>query len=327
MKRNTSASFSSDHESQDFYDSRYESGYMTEWDKNKKDKIFDVISELNLPEKGRALDFGCGNGVLTLVLAQALPNWEICGADLSKSAIENARETIKHCNFIHFSDLEDNAGFDLIFSHHVLEHVLDIDETLDQLDSLLNPDGAMLHILPCGNAGSFEHRMCEKIKGGIQPEQNNRFFFEEEGHLRRLSSSDMTTLLEKRGLKIKNEFYSNHFREAIDRITDSNPRLLIILTSPLKGKGIGNSLSLLYWRILLLPLLLVRLPLQIVRKLQPRKNKSLPVKVIYAICYPYYLLFSPLERAYKRFCAKEWDKKKKDTNGSEMFLYFVKSNA
>ena len=54
----------------EFYDKRYEEGYMEEWDDNKKQKVREVISSLNLPVKGKALDFGCGNGVFTNIIKQ-----------------------------------------------------------------------------------------------------------------------------------------------------------------------------------------------------------------------------------------------------------------
>jgi 2-polyprenyl-3-methyl-5-hydroxy-6-metoxy-1,4-benzoquinol methylase len=54
----------------DLYESRYEHGYSAD----VKDRIFGIIRDLRLPEQGDALDFGCGNGVLTEVIRQALPS-------------------------------------------------------------------------------------------------------------------------------------------------------------------------------------------------------------------------------------------------------------
>jgi predicted TPR repeat methyltransferase len=58
----------------DLYESRYEHGYMENYSADVKDRIFGIIRDLRLPEQGDALDFGCGNGVLTEVIRQALPS-------------------------------------------------------------------------------------------------------------------------------------------------------------------------------------------------------------------------------------------------------------
>jgi trans-aconitate methyltransferase len=89
-----------------FYDDRYAQGYMEEWSEEKKRRIAEVVSALRLPTRGRALDFGCGNGVLTDVLRRALPpGWEVVGTDLSAVALENARSLHPGCTFAeaHFS--------------------------------------------------------------------------------------------------------------------------------------------------------------------------------------------------------------------------------
>lgn len=83
----------------EFYEDRYKQGYMDEWPIEKKRKIFEVIQELPLPAKGEALDFGCGNGVLTEIIRQALPAWKIFGTDLSKKAIDNAKIRYPGCTF------------------------------------------------------------------------------------------------------------------------------------------------------------------------------------------------------------------------------------
>ena len=52
----------------EFYQDRYAQGYMDEWPSEKKQRIFEIIRALQLPDTGEALDFGCGNGVLTEIV-------------------------------------------------------------------------------------------------------------------------------------------------------------------------------------------------------------------------------------------------------------------
>src|SRR4030043_764330 len=57
----------------DFYQKRYAQSYMDEWPIEKKKRVYQLIRDLGLPNVGKAIDFGCGNGVLTNVIKQALP--------------------------------------------------------------------------------------------------------------------------------------------------------------------------------------------------------------------------------------------------------------
>jgi trans-aconitate methyltransferase len=107
-------------ESIDFYESRYEHGYMEEYPDDVKEKILAIIRDLRLPQEGRALDFGCGNGVLTDIIRQALPSWSVFGTDLSRKALANASTRFPKCTFIERDDpsLKSNA-FDFLFSNPV----------------------------------------------------------------------------------------------------------------------------------------------------------------------------------------------------------------
>src|SRR6185369_8157500 len=108
---------------------------------------------------------------------------DVCGVDVSETAVRAAREREPGCRFFELGapDLPRGA-FDLVFSHHVLEHVPDLGAALATIAALASPRGEMLHILPCGNAGSFEERIVALRRGGTDPALENRFFFEDEGH-------------------------------------------------------------------------------------------------------------------------------------------------
>ena len=196
----------------EFYDKRYEQGYMEEWDDLKKNKVREVLLSINLPQKGKALDFGCGNGVFTKIIKEIYPLWDVYGVEISNTAIRNARQKFPDC---HFFGSEESAGykkiFDFIFSHHVIEHIQDMSETFSEINSYLKTNSFQLHILPCGNEGSYEHGICMLKKNGIESEKGNRFFFEEPGHLRRLNANEFLSYERKLGFELKKEFYSNQY--------------------------------------------------------------------------------------------------------------------
>lgn len=164
-----------------FYDERFEHGYMSEWPPWRRRRVGQFVRALGLPPKGRALDFGCGQGVFTRVIYEALPDWEVWGTDLSTVGLREAARRVPQCHFAVGGEIVQHGPFDFVFTHHVLEHVVDLDDTLAFLTSLLTPNGQMLHILPCGNPGSFEHGVCRLRDDGID-EVNGRFFFDENGH-------------------------------------------------------------------------------------------------------------------------------------------------
>src|SRR5262245_50423663 len=202
----------------DFYEQRYTEGYMEEWPKQKTDRVRELIRELPLPDRGSALEFGCGQGVFTKVLAEALPGWIVRGVDVSSVAIEKARTRYPDLSFSLVPDFLDHQ-FDLVFTHHTLEHVEDLYGTLNQIDRFLKPRAFVLHVLPCGNEGSFEEKVAIARPGGIDPERGYRFFYEDEGHLRRLTTGDLICEYKQRGFSLVREYYACQFWGALEWIS------------------------------------------------------------------------------------------------------------
>jgi len=204
-----------------FYEERYKDGYMDEWPEWKKLRIIEIFSELNLPKKGKALDFGCGRGIFTHVLKRALPEWEVTGCDISKVAIEDAELKFPACRFSQISKLhEAKEEFDLIFSHHVLEHVANIKESINDISKLQAPKGIMLHVLPCGNKGSLEHNLANSLPDGVNKELGNRFYFEDTGHMRRLTSGQLDQLFKDENYSSLNSWFANHEFGSLEWMSD-----------------------------------------------------------------------------------------------------------
>jgi len=218
----------------DFYNYRYAQGYMVEWPEYKKNRIIEIISNIELPETGVALDFGCGNGIFTDVLGKVLPiGWKVYGVDISLNAIDNAKYRFPNCIFFLLKDRSFKQNkFDFIFTHHVLEHVDHLENVLKEINKLLKPKSSVLHILPCGNQGSYEYNLCLLHKNGIDVNKHNRFFFEDEGHVRRLTTSQLEYYYNKYNFKLVKQLYSNQHFGAIKWMTDSSLSFLKIITNP-----------------------------------------------------------------------------------------------
>lgn len=307
------------------YESRYQEGYMESWDESKKNKIIEIVKTLNLSEEGSLLDFGSGNGVFTILLKSILPKWKVYGFEISQTALSNAKKSITNCTFFGEEELDNFKGkFDFVFSHHVLEHVQNLEESITLIISLLKEKANQLHILPCGNEGSFEHQICILKLNGIETDKGNRFFFEESGHLRRVTTEEFSELENKFNFKLENQFYSNQYWGAINWITKSSPSFTLKFTSTHNAINKNAAGKLKSIRRKLLPLTILQFPYSKYSEIKSKWNKNLKdyIKLI--------LLFIPgiFSKSIFQFIEKksiqEWHKKIHDKKGSEMFLYFVR---
>jgi SAM-dependent methyltransferase len=307
-----------------FYEERYARGYMEDWPREKKDRVFEVIRSVELPGVGDALDFGCGNGVFTEVLRQALPaGWKVWGCDISETAIQNARARHSGCAFHVAGDpVLRGRRFDFVLSHHVLEHVYDLPAVLGEIAGLAGDSSTMLHILPCGNAGSYEHRLCLLRKDGINPALENRFFFEDEGHVRRLTTDQLDRAFAERGFALAGEYYGNQYHGAVHWITRSNLGLVRALTDPATAATEAARARLDRLRRHLLVLWALRYPVVRVERELRAPHHALRDWAILALALPAYPVSKFVDARVKRRAMREWQSRKTERNGSEMYLIF-----
>jgi trans-aconitate methyltransferase len=305
-----------------FYEERYAQGYMDEWPHHKKQRVYEVIRQLPLPEQGQALDFGCGNGVFTEVIRQALPKWQVFGTDLSKTAVRSAKERYPHCHFFEPEDKNDlPKHFDFLFSHHVIEHVYDVSEVLQQMNEHLKPRASMLHILPCGNPGSLSHTICSLRKDGIDASCGNRFFFEDEGHVRRLTTQELSSECKALEFGLVREFYSGSYHDAIEWITSNNLSFIRILTDSNQAIHSDAKRQLDKIRKKLLTLGVFRAPARNLPKLRAKHKPTFSQYVLMALLLPLYPASKLFENHLIRAARKEWLAQKHESRGGEMSLY------
>jgi SAM-dependent methyltransferase len=299
-----------------FYEERFSRGYMDEWPLGKKQRLIDLLKELSLPECGRGLDFGCGNGVLTTVLKDALPNWTIEGTDVSETAIHQASIRCPQCCF--FVSIDDDVvvePYDFVFTHHVMEHVYDLDRVWTVLVRLLKPTASMLHILPCGNEGSFESQLCKLRVGGINKERGNRFFFEDEGHLRRAT---------RLGFVLRKEFYANQWYGAIDWITAGSLQFTRDVSDTSLALDRPSKRRLSKLRCILLIFGWARFLIAEYDRFQGKRPKRLKHYAFLIGSMPVYLVARWADRLLRRKVSQEWMTQRGRRDGSEMYLYFTR---
>jgi SAM-dependent methyltransferase len=279
---------------------------------------------LNLAKTGFALDFGCGNGVWGAVIKKALPNWKVFGTDISSQAISNAKRRFPHLNFFELTDERQFYGkFDFLFSHHVLEHVFDMNVTFNTIDKFLKPSASMLHILPCGNAGSFENRLGILTKDGID-KQTGRLFYEDLGHIRRLDTRQMNILAAKHGFTLSTAFYSHHYWAAIQGITAGTPQFILKITNCKRAKDEESQVELKKLRNDLLRINILRLPTMSFERLKQTRQRhyTMPSKIMDLFLASFLLFSYSTNSSITLKAEKEWDLCKSKENGGEMYLYY-----
>jgi SAM-dependent methyltransferase len=107
-----------------------------------------LLSELQLPARGRLLDLGCGTGPTLQAFSHLVPGWALHGFD--PHLPDRARvERITGVERVFDGDLADLAGsYDLVTAIHVLEHVPDPRAFVTHARRLLGAGGSFVAQVP-----------------------------------------------------------------------------------------------------------------------------------------------------------------------------------
>jgi len=144
----------------------------------------------------RILDAGCGDGVMTNVIQKILPTAYIIGVDYNQLRIDRAKKAVPTANFfkgdLHDLDCQDNY-FDIVFMHHVMEHIKDDKHVLEELTRVLKPEGMLMVSVP--NEGTFLNQLRNNV---IQPK-----ILETTDHVHFYTAKSLAALVNKiEGLKL-----------------------------------------------------------------------------------------------------------------------------
>jgi len=101
----------------------------------------------------RVADIGSGSGTAAILMAQAYPNSEVVGYDISDDSVSVARsraEDIPNVEFHGYTaeDIPTEPGFDLITSFDVIHDLADPMSGLKRIREALRPDGSYLMMEP-----------------------------------------------------------------------------------------------------------------------------------------------------------------------------------
>lgn len=189
----------------------YDQGWQNQWDDMKKYGPFSrqirrILKNIIRPlDVKTILDVGCGQGSLLAELIMEFPRMEPLGIDISKAAVELARQRVPSGQFwvVDITQETLNEKSDLVICSEVLEHIPD-DETA--LRNLRQMTGKYIVIsTPQGRMRKFETQV---------------------GHVRNYAQGELVTKLEANGFAVLSivqwgfPFYSPLYRDFLE-LTES----------------------------------------------------------------------------------------------------------
>ena len=145
------------------------------------------FSRKNIPLASRVLDYGCGCGYGSYILAQG--GHEVVGCDVDQESIQFSIENYHHPNacFIRTEDLSYEKAFDAIVLLEVLEHLEEPETILKRILRKLRKEGTFIISTPDQDVRPFDAK---------------RFPF----HFKHFTKSELTELLDSHRLKVIGKF-------------------------------------------------------------------------------------------------------------------------
>jgi SAM-dependent methyltransferase len=143
-----------------------------------------------LGRTGRALEIGCGDGWMLASLRDI--GWRVLGTERSAESAQFAVHQQGLAVIVgELGALKPAPAFDLIFMHHVLEHLPDPMTTLRQCVALLKPGGTLIVAVP--NFASWQFRVSRQ----------GWFHLDVPRHLVHFSPQSLTDAMQRAGLRVE----------------------------------------------------------------------------------------------------------------------------
>jgi len=222
----------------------------TDSQKTRFEEIYQFVKNYNIRYKfaklknkkssAKLLDYGCGTGDFLLYAKNK--NLNVFGIEPNECALKITRKKIGENNASNRSIRELNEKFDFITLWHVLEHIPDLYEFIEQLKSKLNPGGKIFIAVP--NYRSFDAKFYKEFWAAYDVPR----------HLWHFSPDNLRNLFNSFGMKIEKKhplwfdsYYVSMLSEKYKKSSFGFLRAIFIATfSNLVGIFNGNYSSVIY---------------------------------------------------------------------------------
>ena len=164
---------------------------------------------------GRVLEVGSGTG--GFLSAARNRGFEPYGVELSTSGVEHSRQVHGLTNIIQGTVEEgkfESSSFDVVFTWHVIEHVLDLDGFVREIHRVLRPGGLLwIGTENYQNATHYLDKMGRLIKGCAPP------FATSSEHTFVFTRKTLSDVLRRRGFEVIScEAYQPTLREKLENM-------------------------------------------------------------------------------------------------------------
>ena len=177
----------------------------------QKKKIEKILKLLEEHKEGNILDIGCGDGLITSLIAERT-GARAYGVDISRKAVIKAKKrgiTAKVMNVDRHRFPFKEKTFDFVFCGDLLEHLYDTEKLLSNIKKVLKPNGYVIISVP--NIASWYNRgflllgyMPTWIESSLKTYTGNPVIKEGVGHIHAFTKRSLGELLELNGFSIEN---------------------------------------------------------------------------------------------------------------------------
>jgi SAM-dependent methyltransferase len=130
----------------------------------RSERLVDFLkSAATLPECGRLIDIGCGNGAALARFSNALPEWQLYGNELSDRALPRLRSMPNFVELYTVPIDEIGGRFDLVSMIHSLEHMPSPRSALENAKGLLAEDGVLFVEVPDVETSPFDLLVADHL--------------------------------------------------------------------------------------------------------------------------------------------------------------------